>query len=351
MTLLLVYLFVALGFSFFCSIAEAVLLSVTSAYVNLREKEGKRGAATLRKLKKNIDEPLAAILSLNTVAHTVGAAGVGAQSAQVFGSNALAITSAILTLLILVFSEIIPKTIGSLYWRQLAPSFAVILKYMVIILYPLVWMSRLLTRQFSTHPTLDGFSREEFAAMATLGEQEGQLAEHEARILRNLFRLRDLKTEDVLTPRSVIFALPQSTSVEHYFNKHKKNRYSRIPIFGDSIDDLQGFVLRTDLLLARARGNGQCQLTQYSRTLGSVLDKISLLRCFELMTNQGSQMLAVVNEYGDIKGIITQEDILETLLGLEIVDESDQVEDLRKLARARWLKRARDMGIEPDNLA
>ncbi|EAT12245.1 HlyC/CorC family transporter [Bermanella marisrubri] len=350
MTLLLIYLFVALGFSFFCSIAEAVLLSVTTPYVNLQEKEGKRSAKALRKLKQNIDEPLAAILSLNTIAHTMGAAGVGAQSAVVFGSNALAMTSAVLTFLILVFSEIIPKTIGSLYWRQLAPTFAVLLKYMVIILYPLVAMSRLLTRQFQAHPTLDGFSRDEFAAMAKLGEQEGQLAAHEAQILHNLFRLQELKVEDVLTPRSVVFMQSQTYTVEHYFNKHKKSRYSRIPLYGASQDDILGFALRTDLLLARARGNGESTLEQYSRKMESVLDKTSLLRCFELMINNGAQILSVVNEYGDIKGIITQEDIFETLLGLEIVDESDEVEDLRKLARARWLKRAKEMGVDTSSL-
>ncbi|GAB1262267.1 CNNM domain-containing protein [Aurantivibrio plasticivorans] len=349
MTALLIYLAVALGFSFLCSIAEAVLLSITTAYVKLLDEQGKPSANILQSLKTDIEAPLSAILSLNTIAHTVGAAGVGAQSAKVFGSGAIGLTSAVLTLLILFFSEIIPKTLGSRYWRQLAPATAYTLKYLVIVLYPLVWVSRLLTRSFASHTSLEGFSRDEFAAMANLGEQEGQLAPSEARILNNLFKLNELHVEDVYTPNTVMFKLQASCSVEFYFNKYKNSRFSRIPIYSKDPDTIEGFVLRSDLLLARARDNGNNAISTYQREMHGVLDKLSLLGCFEVFVSKNTHILYVVDEYGSLKGLITMEDIFETLVGLEIVDEGDKAEDLRKVARQRWRKRAETMGIEWSN--
>ena len=349
MTELFIYLAVALGFSFFCSIAEAVLLSVTTAYVKLLEQQQRPSATVLQKLKADIDSPLAAILSLNTIAHTVGAAGVGAQAAKVFGSQYLGVTSAVLTLLILVFSEIIPKTLGAAYWRKLAPSTAYALKYLIVALYPLVWMSKLLTRRIKVHPTLEGFSRDEFAAMASLGEKEGQLSEQEADIMKNLLSLSEARVEDAMTPRTVIFSLPQDNTVELFFNKHDGQRFTRIPVYADSPDNITGFVLRGDLLLASARGNASSTLENYSRPLLAVPDKISLLAGFELLLEYRTQMMYVVDEYGDLQGLITLEDILETLMGKEFVDESGQAEDMQKLAKSRWRKRAREMGVELSN--
>lgn len=348
MIALLVYLAIALGFSFFCSIAEAVLLSVSTAYIRVLAEQGKKGAARLRALKADIDIPLAAILSLNTIAHTVGAAGVGAQAARVFGSGYLGVTSAILTLLILVFSEIIPKTLGSYYWRQLAPGIAFLLKYLIVIMYPLVWLSKQLTRKIAAHPTLEGFSREEFAAMANLGEQEGQLGEHEARILQNLFKLQKTRVEEVMTPSTVVFSLPVDFTVEQFFSTQDSKHFSRIPVYRQSPDQLEGFVLRADLLLAMARGNGGNPLSNYQRELFGLPEKLSLLAAFDQILQKGAHMMHVVDEYGVIKGIITLEDIFETLMGLEIVDESDPAEDMQKLARRQWKRRARQMGIDVD---
>lgn len=346
MTILFAYLALALVFSFLCSIAEAVLLSVTTAYISVMEEEGKPAASLLRQFKSDIDAPLAAILSLNTIAHTIGAAGVGAQAAHVFGNNYLGIISAVLTLLILVFSEIIPKTLGSVYWRSLAPGTAYALKYLVFVLAPLVWLSKMLTSRLTKRKSIKGFSRDEFSAMAKLGEQEGQLAEPEARILRNLFALRELKVETAMTPKSVMFALAQSSTVEHFFHRHDNVRFSRIPLMNDSNEEITGFVLRSDLLLAQARGNGTSKLAKFKREIQGVVDKVSMLQAFELFLENRAQIMYVLNEYGSVKGLLTLEDILETLMGLEIVDEGDAIDDMQRLAKRRWLKKASEMGID-----
>lgn len=346
---LIVYLFIALGFSFFCSIAEAVLLSVTTAYVSVLEQEGKRSAKRWWKLKRDIDSPLSAILSLNTIAHTVGAAGVGAQGAVVFGDNFLGLISAVLTLLILFFSEIIPKTLGSVYWRQLAPSVSFVLPYLVTVLYPLVWVSKFITKKITIHSSLEGFSRKEFAAMAHLGEAEGQLAQQEARILQNLFSLREIQVADVMTPNTVVFKLDENETVGKYVTLHNAKRFSRIPLYRESSDNLVSFVLRADILAAKAAGDDDKPLKEYSRELTSIIDKVSLLAAFETTVQKNAHIMYVVNEYGVPRGLVTLEDIVETLVGEEIVDESDTTVDMQKLARRRWTIRAKNMGIDIEN--
>ena len=348
MTALIIYLFVALGFSFLCSIAEAVLLSTSTAYISLLEQQGKPVAALLKKLKSDIDSPLAAILSLNTIAHTMGAAGVGAQAAAVFGSQYLGVISGILTLLILVVSEIIPKTLGSYYWRSLAVPTAYSLKYLIFGLYPLVWFSKVLTQQLKGSPTLKGFSRDEFAAMAHLGKQEGQLSEHEASVLQNLFVLREEKVVDILTPKTVVFSVSETMTVKHFVEKHADVMFSRIPLYKGDPENIQGFILRSDILSAHIQGNGDLSLVNFKRDVTSVIDKTNVLSAFDLFVTKKIHLVLVVNEYGGIKGIITLEDILETLTGIEFVDEGDKNEDMQALAKAKWRKRAHDLGLDPD---
>ncbi|MGH1472618.1 MAG: CNNM domain-containing protein [Cellvibrionaceae bacterium] len=345
MTLLIVYLTIALGFSFLCSIAEAVLLSVTTAYVRVLEELKKPSANRWQQLKRDIDTPLSAILSLNTIAHTVGAAGVGAQAAVVFGNQYLGLVSAILTLLILFFSEIIPKTLGSVYWRQLAPTVAFSLHYLVIVLYPFVWVSKFITRKISAHPTLEGFSRQEFAAMVNLGEAEGELDQQEARILQNFFTLRETSVSDIMTPNIVTFKLSETMTVDEYFEKYLDKRFTRIPLYRDSEDYLASFVLRSDLLSAKAGGKGHHTLSTFSRDIAAILDKTSLLSAFEVFVQKNAQIMHIVDEYGTLKGIVTLEDIVETLVGEEFVDEGDSTADLQQFARKRWLQRAERMGI------
>ena len=348
MLLLIIYVSVALGFSFLCSIAEAVMLSANLPYIVALEKDGKKAGRLLRKLKEDINTPLAAILTLNTIAHTVGAAGAGAQAAQVFGNNYVGLISAVLTLLILVFSEIIPKTLGALYWRSLAPLTAYTLKFLIIALYPFVLMSKALTKGFSEGPTLSGFSREEFSAIAELGEQEGQLDNREMHILRNLFRLGELPIKTIMTPRPVIFALPQHMTVETFTAEHEHEPFSRILLYEQNPDKVTGFVLRSDLLLAQAQGHSSQMLRHHIRDLSAISSSISVLRAFDELMNLDAHILLVVNEYGVVEGLVTQEDIFETLLGIEITDEVDKTTDMQQLARRFGRLKARAMGLEHD---
>jgi CBS domain containing-hemolysin-like protein len=349
MTLLIIYVTIALLFSFLCSIAEAVLLSVTQAHISVLEQEGKKAGLLLQKLKSDINRPLAAILTLNTIAHTVGAAGAGAQAAVVFGSAWVGLISAILTLMILIFSEIIPKTLGATYWRELASVTAHGLKFLVWILYPFVLLSELLTRSLSRGDELEGFSRKEFAAMADLGEREGQLEEHESRILKNMFLLHETTVSDVMTPRPVVFSLPDSLTVSEYFDKYGNSRFSRIPIYSENIETLTGFVLKDDLLLAQARNNTDNTLKTYRRELSALMNTTALSDSFDEVLHQRAHIMMIVDEYGGMEGIITMEDILETLLGLEIIDEGDKTVDMQQYARQLWKKRAQAMGITITN--
>jgi len=346
MHLLLIYLFTALGFSFLCSLLESVLLSITPGFIGAYEKKAPVTGRLMRRLKKNIDRPLAAILSLNTMAHTVGAAGVGAQSMVVFGSEYVAITSAVLTFLILVFTEIIPKTFGTLYWRDLAPFTVRTVQLMILLLYPLVFMCLALTRLISKNKTQRGFSREEFLAIADIGFQEGTFREEESRIIKNLFLLRKLSADDIMTPRTVMFTLPASMTVGEAI-KIPDTKFSRIPIYQDHSDHIVGFVLRGDIYLEASRGNQDKPLIALRRDLPAVPETVSLTQIFELFLKR-QQALLVVDEHGGVAGIVTMEDIIETLLGIEIMDETDTVADMRALARQRWLKRARSLGIVID---
>ncbi|MBT8139679.1 MAG: DUF21 domain-containing protein [Gammaproteobacteria bacterium] len=346
MTALVIYLTLALGVSFICSIAEAVLLSVSQPYVAMLEQRKTRGGKLLAELKADIESPLSAILSLNTIAHTVGAVGVGAQAAKLFGDQYVALISAVLTLLVLILSEIIPKTVGTYYWKHLAVYVAFFVKYLVITLSPLVWFSKKLTQAIANKPEADNFSREELSAMANIGEQEGHLSEKESKILTNLFKLKDTQVIDAMTPHSVVFSVPESMTVDEYFSLYRDKRFSRIPVYADNADNISGFVLRSDVLMAKAGGNGDQALANYKRKIYALLDKTSLLSAFELFLEKHANITYVVNEYGTIRGVITIEDILETLTGLEIVDEGDFAEDMQKVARQLWRDRAAAMGID-----
>ncbi|MAM70828.1 MAG: hemolysin [Gammaproteobacteria bacterium] len=346
MTLLIVYVALALVFSFLCSIFEAVLLSTSKAHITLMEQQERSGGKIMRQLKEDINKPLAAILTLNTIAHTVGAAGAGAQAAAVFGSNSVGLASAILTLLILVFSEIIPKTLGANYWRHLSGLTAHSLKVLVWILYPFVWMSEKFTRNMSQHDEPEGFSREEFAAMAELGEKEGQLQQKESQILRNIFLLHETPVTAVMTPRPVVFSLSEEMTVDAFFTAHYDTRFSRIPIYENDREHLVGFVLKGDLLLGHSRGNSDKKLKDYCRDLKAMPETKTVYDAFEYFIQERLHIMMIVDEYGGMEGIITLEDILETLLGLEIMDEKDKQIDMQEHARQLWRRRARAMGLE-----
>lgn len=334
MFLLVVYVFIALGFSFLCSIAEAVILSVSSAYISVLEKEERPSGKLLRKQTDNINTPLSAILTLNTIAHTMGAAGAGAQAASVFGEAYLGVISAVLTLLILVFSEIIPKTVGATYWRALAPATAYFLKYLAIVLMPFVKMSELLTRGFKEDSPLRGLSRSELHAMAELSGQEGQLANHEASFLQSLLSLHELRVKDAITHRTALFSVSESMTVEAFFHKHSNIEFSRIPVYEDNdSENITGYVMRSDLLVAQARGNTDKPLSEYAKNLVTILNIMPLSVTFEHFIDKHVHMLLVVDEYGGLEGVITLEDLLERLLGVDIVDEKDTTVSMRRLAK------------------
>ena len=345
MGLLLFYVALAIGVSFMCSVMEAVLLSVTPSYVAALEREGSTVGQRLHEFKENVDRPLAAILSLNTIAHTVGAAGAGAQAAIVFESVPVGIISTVLTLLILIFSEIIPKTLGAVYWRTLAPAVVSTLVVTIWLMWPFVKLSQGITLLLSRDEDETAFSREEFTAMAELGEEEGVFEEKESRILRNLFRFNSLRVKDVMTPRTVIFHLPEHTTIGDVVEEHDEFRFSRIPVYDDDPDDITGYVLKDEMLLRAAQEEFDVSLEEISRDILVVHETLPLPDLLERLLDRLEHIALVVDEYGGVAGVVTMEDVVETLLGLEIVDEADSVEDMQALARKQWFKRARELGM------
>ena len=339
--LLVIYALIALGFSFLCSIAEAVLLSVTPSYIAALEEKGRRSARRLKHLKANVDRPLAAILSLNTIAHTVGAAGVGAEAAVIWGSSAVGLASAVMTLLILFLSEIIPKTIGAVYWRQLSVPTAEAIQVLIWVLFPLVWFSELLTSLIAGDKKQEIVTREEVAATAAMSTETGQLDTEEHHILSNLLRLRSLTVKDIMTPRTVIFGFPEEMNVGELLKQHHDLQMSRIPVYEGTIDEVTGFVLKTDVLLAQARDKFDTKLRDLRRPINAIPSSASLPDAFELLLNQREHLVLVVDEYGGTDGLVTMEDLIETLLGTEIVDEADTAADMQRLARKQWKQRVR----------
>jgi CBS domain containing-hemolysin-like protein len=276
----------------------------------------------------------------------VGAAGAGAQAAAVFGDVYLGTASAILTLLILVFSEIIPKTLGAYYWKDLAPITAYGLRILIWVLYPFVKLSEKLTGLLAKGSAPNSFNRIELGAMTDISAEAGYLNQQESRIIKNVLALREAKVKDVMTPRTVVFTVPEKITVGEFFERFENKCHSRIPIYGDEAEHVSGFVLRNELLLARANGETEKTLKNYLRELPAVPDSMSLSRSFDQLLQQRAHILLVVNEYGDVQGILTLEDVLETLLGLEIVDESDQAVDMQELARRLWQRRAQRLGLD-----
>ncbi|MBC3766491.1 CNNM domain-containing protein [Neptunicella marina] len=344
MLLLIIYVFVALFFSFLCSVSEAVILSVSQSYIAVLEGKQKHSGILLRGLNNNINKTLSAILTLNTIAHTVGAAGAGAQAAIVFGDGYLGVASAVLTLLILIFSEVIPKTIGASYWRALAPATAYFVHYLCIALYPIVYVLEKMTSKFTNQDELSGLSRTELKALAELSHQHGQLALHELNIMQNLMSLHQTRVKSAMTPRTVVFSIDENMTVESFYHQHSKQSFSRIPVYeqGDT-EKICGFVLKSDLLVAQARGNGDKSVRAYLKEMVTVSSSMPLSRTLEHFFPGRNHMILVVDEYGGLEGILTMEDLLETLLGLEIIDEKDKNVSMQKVALAKWKQRLRNV--------
>jgi len=339
MFLLFTFLFLALGVSFLCSLLEAVLLSVSHAHIALMIKNGRRSGRVLKRMKKDIDHPLAAILTLNTVANTVGAAGVGAQTYHLFGSRWVAVSSAALTILILVCSEIIPKTLGAAHWRKLAPAAAYLLSGLIVILYPAVRVLESISGFVAGESDSGHVSREEMMALAEVGGDEGILQRKEASIIRNLLLLREIYTKDIMTPRAVVLAFQKDRTVKEVVREHAPINFSRIPVFGESRDDVRGVVFRNELLEAFYTGKGSERIEKFMKPLHAVPETKTIADLLDEFIGRREHMFLVVDEYGGTAGIVTLEDAIETLLGAEIVDELDSVEDMRAFALEVWNKR------------
>ncbi|WP_082624580.1 CNNM domain-containing protein [Psychrobacter sp. P11G3] len=346
-SLLIFFVLLAIGISFVCSLAESVLLSMTPSFIADVQETSPKKADMLRSLKvDNIDQSLAAILTLNTVAHTLGSIGAGAQATIVFGSAWFGLFSALMTLAILFLSEIIPKTLGTVYWRQLSSLVAYFVRGIIMLLYPLIWFSERLTKLLVRGKEPQTFSRREFAALASIGEESGQIDPLESRIIRNLLAFGAIKVEDIMTPRSVMLAFEENKTVAELLVDRPKLTFSRLPIYDGDLDNITGFVLKTDMLLAKVNHAMHKPLTQFQRDITFVFSKMKLFDLLELMLKNRIHIAITVGEYGEVKGLVTLEDVFETLLGLEIVDEIDRVEDMQALARQMMDRRVERLGMK-----
>lgn len=335
MILLIMFVALSIGVSFICSVLEAVLLSITPSYLAQMRQQGHPAASRLSALKDDIDRPLASILTLNTIAHTVGAAASGAQAAKVFGDAWLGVFSGVLTLAILVLSEIVPKTIGATYWRQLAPGAATVLRWMVWALTPFVWASEQLTRRLA-HGKEQPKLRDEISAMAMLAKESGELADDESTMLTNLLSLRDVPVTKLMTPRPVLFRVDSTMTIEDFLREHHDTPFSRPLVYVESRDNIMGFVHRLELFSASQHGKGKEQLGSLMRPIPVVHDSTVVTKAFDRLMAQRSQLALIVDEYGDVQGIITLEDIFEHLVGKEILDEADTTSNMQALAQERW---------------
>ena len=337
MFLLFFYLTLALSVSFICSVMEAVILSVTLSFIETKEREDAAQVGLLKKYKENIDRPLSAILSLNTVAHTVGAAGVGAQATKIFGEEYFGVISAILTILILILSEIFPKTIGANYWKKLAIPSAKIIRVMILVTYPLVYISEIMTKMFKKEDE-NKTSREEISVLAEIGTKEGILQEGENTAIQNLINLSDSSVELAMTPRTVVLAAQKNMTLNEYIKDTTYKNFTRIPIFEHDLDDSNGYILRSTVYEHIINGNGEIKLKDIEREFIVVYNNLSLESTWKELLIRKEHIAIVIDQYGGVNGIITMEDVIESIFGFEIMDERDSSEDMQQLARDRWIK-------------
>jgi len=339
MTFLIIFMVIAIGISFICSIMEAVLLSITPSFIASIGQEKPKLAKQAKILKQQIDRPLAAILTLNTVAHTAGAAGVGAQAAVIFGDAAVGVASAVMTLLVLVFSEIIPKTLGAHYWRSFAGIVCQLLTWLIPLLLPFVWLSEQMTKLLSTKNSEAAFIRAEIEAMAHIGSEQGVIAADESKIITSLLRFNKTPISNILTPRTVLFKVHKDITVEHFLDKDGSEPFSRILCFDKDEDDIIGYVLKNDIMLAYHRLGADYRISKLIKPLYTVPKSVALPSLFSTFLESRLHICLVVDEYGDVQGIVTLEDLIECLLDLNILDERDQTSNMRQKAKNLWKSR------------
>ena len=346
MPLLLTFFFLALTVSFLCSIAESVLLSVSLSFVKTKEEQGSKSAKLLKKFKEDIGRPLSSILTFNTIANVVGAAGVGAQATALWGEAFFGVVSAVLTIMLLVFSEIIPKSFGARYWRVLAMPVAIMVNVMIYIMYPIVWMLKGITVLISAKTPQEKVSREEIAALTEIGLEEGIFAESESKTIKNLIRSRYIKANEVMTPRTVVISIQEDTKVKDFFSNPEVHKFSRFPIFEKTHDSITGYVLKHDITDMLNKGVGDdMPISQTKRTVVICYENITIPKLFDILLEKKEQLAVLVDEHGGMAGIVTLEDIIETIFGFEIIDERDAQVDMQQLAKDKWRKRAENLEI------
>ena len=336
MTIILLYLFGALAVSFLCSVLEAVLLSTPISFISMKESQGVATASLMMKYKTNVDRPVAAILTLNTVAHTIGAAGVGSESVKVFGEAYFGIISAILTLLILVLSEIIPKTIGASYWRTLAMPSTKIIRVLIVITYPLVWLSEIITHCFSPKIQPLTVSREEVAAMVNVGADEGVFESSENKTIQNFLKLVNVHAKEIMTPFVVVSSVPASMTTKEFYADKSLAPYSRIPVYDRQREFITGYVRRATVLEMLSQDKFSVEMSKILRPILFFPETERVSDIWQKMLEKKEHISVITDEYGCMRGIVTMEDVIESMLGVEIVDECDTTEDLQVMAKKKF---------------
>ena len=336
MSALLLYLFGALIISAVCSILEATLMSTPISYITMREEEGYKPATRFKHYKQESSRPIAAILILNTIANTIGAAGVGRQATLLFGSQWFGLVSAIVTILILVFSEIIPKTVGTNYWKSLMGFTTLGIRCLVFVLYPLVILVEWIQKRISPQRPETAVSREEVSALANVAEEGGELEEDENEIIQNLINMDEVTAADIMTPRVVAAIAPESMTVGRFYKDKRYLHHSRIPVYASDDEYITGYILRMEALQLMAEDKADVTLGELRREIASFPEDRPVDEIWDEMLEKNEQIAAVINEYGGFQGIITLEDVIENLFGSEIVDEQDVVSDMQQLALDKW---------------
>ena len=331
-----------MSISFLCSVLESVLMSTPLSYITMREDEGYKGATLFKKYKTDNARAIAAILSLNTIANTIGAAGVGHQVEAAFGNQWFGLVSAVTTVLILVFSESIPKPRGTNQWRRLMGFTAYTIRVLIFVLFPIVvlvqWFTKLIAKKDEEETSV---SREEVAAMADMGEDEGVIDEDENKIIQNIIKLDDIKAYDVMTPRVVAATAKESMTLKAFYRNDEYSHFSRIPVYAEEEDFITGYVLRSEVLEELAEDHFSMTLGEIKRTIPLFNEEMSVADIWDSLLKHKEQIAGIIDEFGSFQGIITLEDIIETIFGLEIIDESDEVADMQQYARERWQQRQR----------
>lgn len=318
-----------------CSVMEAILYAVPLSHIEALAGQGRKSAKILQKLRQRIDQPITAILTLNTFANTAGAAFAGVVAARVLGNAWLGLFLGVLTLGILLLSEIIPKTIGVVYSRQLSAVIARPLLVLVWILRPFVWLASLMTAVIARSSEREKISQEEIIVMARMSLRKGEIDKSEMQVIQNILSLEDKKVQSVMTPRTVVFTLGGKKTVKEAQSREEILTHSRIPVFFDNSEDIGGIVHRRDILNAVAKDEIELKLEELMKPVHFVLEKDRLDKVLQLFLDRSEHLFIVIDEFGGLAGVITLEDVLEEILGREIVDEFDEVTDMRELAQRR----------------